>query len=370
MELYTLDSTFLRQDIVDDYNSAIWTERYGTAGDVTLVVPLSKANIKKYPEGIFLSTPASNEVMILESIYKDYDACTLKCTGPTLTKFLNNRFLRSSDYGNDRNWHLPKDLYLNVFEAMEKLVAETCIVGGAYTRSNYFAIPNLSLGDISAFSDAHQSAWTLQWGPIYDTLAAIAQQYSVGFKLYLEHADQNGYSLKFLPYAGSYKSEVQFSSELDNFSHIKELHSIENLKHLVIAYSPGEVHAAPESAIYGYLPQGRFGFDLRVEELICDDLQDFSGYFGDLASILYDRAQKEIATHHPSIVVDGEITPNSMFQIGRDYGLGDIVKLKAMDGDAMDSRVTEYILSSDNTGVRNYPTLAPLTDTAQPPMSS
>ena len=49
MDIYTLDENFLRQDVVDEFHSVVWTERYTKAGDVNLVVPINAKNVAMEP---------------------------------------------------------------------------------------------------------------------------------------------------------------------------------------------------------------------------------------------------------------------------------------------------------------------------------
>ena len=63
MDLYTLTDTFLPDQPVDSYASAIWTERYSAAGDVELVTSPTPENIALLAEGTFLAEMSTDEVM-------------------------------------------------------------------------------------------------------------------------------------------------------------------------------------------------------------------------------------------------------------------------------------------------------------------
>ncbi len=89
MDLYTLDSTFLKQDTIDDFVSVIWTERYTSAGDVTLLLNATPEMTQKLSEGIYLSQSESQEVMLLETLSTDKGILTV--TGSSLLSFLNGR---------------------------------------------------------------------------------------------------------------------------------------------------------------------------------------------------------------------------------------------------------------------------------------
>ena len=102
MDIYTLNRNFLRQDAIDTFVSAIWTERYYGDSEVELVVPVTTENIKKLPEGIFLSLDGSSEVMIVETA--NIEDGNLKLSGIALLPWMNNRFVRSSPKHDERSW--------------------------------------------------------------------------------------------------------------------------------------------------------------------------------------------------------------------------------------------------------------------------
>ena len=68
MEPYTLTRDFHKRDVIDGFDSIIWTERYYGDSQVELVVPVSPEMIQKLPTGTFLGIDDSDEVMILESM--------------------------------------------------------------------------------------------------------------------------------------------------------------------------------------------------------------------------------------------------------------------------------------------------------------
>lgn len=396
MDLYLLDAEFRRRAVVDDFSSVIWTERYDKAGDVALVVPLSENNIKKYPAGIFLSTPVSNEVMILESVLKDYDAGTLKCTGPTLTAFLNQRPFRSDELdfsSTNPNW-VVRDLEdrLTPAQVINYLVSQVCLSDGIWTSRGLNVIPHLTVEDpVNDEQGFHNSpSWTVPWGPLYDVIVDFAKSYGIGFKLYLESATDTGYRLKFVTYRGrfltkasawpypqeSHEDTVMFSSKMDTLAHIKELHSLANYKNLVATYASCETKPyrpgyafiddplTEWSAWYGVSLKVHRGFGLRRMDVVVDDLSNFSGDPDDLVAILDQRARSIMFKQNESTrIVDGEVVPNAQInKYGRDYMLGDIVGLQAMDGDFTPVRVIEYIRSQDETGTREYPTVSVMSD--------
>src|SRR5215467_14076883 len=90
MDLYTLTETFLPKANIDEFVSAIWTERYSVAGDVQLVVPATQANLDMLADGTYLALRGSDEVMILET--QSIENGLMTVVGRTLVTSLNQRY--------------------------------------------------------------------------------------------------------------------------------------------------------------------------------------------------------------------------------------------------------------------------------------
>jgi hypothetical protein len=90
MDLYTLTDTFLPDDPVDEFVSAIWTERYSTAGDVQLVVPATRRYMEQLADGRYLALRGSKEVMTLET--QSIEKGLMTVVGNSLVTFLNQRY--------------------------------------------------------------------------------------------------------------------------------------------------------------------------------------------------------------------------------------------------------------------------------------
>src|SRR4051794_594064 len=104
MNLYTLNRGFLRQSVIDEFLSVVWTERYYGDGAVELVVPATTEMIKKIPTGTFVALDGSRDVMIIETV--NIEGANLKASGISLLPWLNNRFVRTSPNHEDRYWYL------------------------------------------------------------------------------------------------------------------------------------------------------------------------------------------------------------------------------------------------------------------------
>src|SRR3954451_2978030 len=98
MELYTLSSKFLPRDSIDQFTSAIWTERYFSAGDVQLVVQAIPSQIEKLAKGTLLGLRGTKEIMMLNT--QSVEDGLLTVTGSSISKFLNEReaLFQNSEY--------------------------------------------------------------------------------------------------------------------------------------------------------------------------------------------------------------------------------------------------------------------------------
>jgi hypothetical protein len=388
MDLYTLSDTFLAKDVVDQYVSAIWTERYSSAGDVQLVVPATPEMIERLADGTFLALRGSREVMELST--QSIDKGLMTVVGSALPEFLNQRYAwfknpdsdsvdnRIADYTDETR--KPGEFIADV---VNKMVINTTAMTGDWIDANLDwdleEIPYLELGDVDTSGTVKRL--TVTTGPLYDAIQPVAEKENIGFSLYLESADPiAGYVLKFTTYTGKDRTSdqttyplVRLLPDMDSLSDVKEVRSIANYKNIAYVFYKGEIHkylADPD------LPEPE-GFARRV--LITDPDQEPVGHkvpfaderFGygtytvvdpaDVDAFLAQNAKDALANHNYIRAVDGQTSPNNDYQYGRDYNLGDIIELKSFTGTISKARVTEYIRSHDEKGERAYPTISVLT---------
>lgn len=376
MEPYTLSRTFLKRDIIDNFLSIIWTERYYGDSEVELVVPASYDMINKLQVGVFLGIDDSDEIMIIESM--DISDGKIKLTGIALLPWFNNRFIRTTSNHEDRYWYLSDSppgftlwtiLYYMCHSDSPYLVPGSNIIG--IPNPEFLAIPGLTVLDIDMSGDNIKVA--VPYGPVYDAMKEIAITYQIGMQIKLDYSDEEIYYIGFRAYRGidrtSYQNInpiIQFSPEMDSFTNIKELQSIAALKTNVYAFAPGLKSAegdpplttlAGVSALSGVQYTE---FDLRALMIFADDLTtDQVGSSQDnVIDILNSRAHDALTTNHFVKAVDGEIVPESQFKYGVDYDLGDIIEVQGNSGIVQTARITEYIRSQDASGEKAYPTVS------------
>lgn len=382
MDLYTLTPTFLADQVVDGYLSAIWTERYSAAGDTKLVVPATPKNITLLAEGTFLALRGSKEVMQLET--QSIEDGLMTVVGTSLLDFLNERQAwfanpastgpedRVSDYTLDT---LTPGAFIS--EIVEQMVIDPSSFTGDWADANldwgHDVISGLALGAIDSSGTAKRITVTI--GPLYDSIAQVAVKEGVGISLYLESADPDtGYELLFTTYRGQDRTSAQsinpvirLSPEFNSISDIKEIRSIADYKNVAYVYYKGEI---TEHLAEPLLPEPE-GFDRRVlvtnaegEPVGRKVSSPTTGYTWtvvgapEIAAFREQNARDALANHNYVRSLDGETSPHNEYKYGVDYGLGDLIELEGLTGLISNARITEYIRSDDQNGQREYPTIS------------
>jgi Siphovirus ReqiPepy6 Gp37-like protein len=390
MELYTLSRKFLRQDVIDGFHSAIWTERYYGDSDIELVVPAVPELMKQLLPGTFIGLVGSDEVMILETFNIEEEK--LKVTGISLLPWLNNRFIRTSALHKERQWTIGPYAPGHILWI---IIYNMCVAGSPYLNGTIdIGIPNPEqLAIPGLVYNGHDEAGDkitvgVPFGPVYDAMREIATTYQVGMQVTLLSATDTSYSLGFRSYRGLNRTSAQtanqavrFSPQMDSLTDIKELQSIAILKTLAYTFAPGYPEEAKKDleidpGVEALSGSQYTGFDLRALLLFADDIT--TGVFDDtdlppdpldswqqtsfvkLTDVLKSRSRDGLDNNKFVRAVDGEIVPESQFKYGIHYNLGDVIEVQGNSGIISTSRVTEYIRAQDSAGERAYPTVAML----------
>ena len=401
MDLYTLDRSYIRQDLIEEFDSLIWTERYYGDSECEVIVPLQRDLILKLREGTFLFIDQSNEPMIIETFTITPEA-KIKVIGISILSWLNNRFVRNSVDHRKTQWKItsqhPGEILWMIVKQM--CTAQSTIIGknkmglGSAARENELIIPGLKL-DAQDTSGKKIKKTLVPFGPVYDALRPIAEQYNIGMQIWLKDDE----TLRFRSYAGLNRTSnqtkndiIRFSSLMDSLAKVNEIRSRADFTTLIYSYASSlekidtaDNNSNPDTwlqqdnkpGIARRTPQvGKYtGFDLRARLLLCDDIkikndldeEDKNGpedtvplKRAELLDVLDNRANKELKQHLYVRTVDGEVAPTNLFQYGRDYALGDVIEVQGNTSLVEKSRVTEYIRSQDSNGEQAYPTVVAL----------
>jgi len=401
MELYTLDRNYSRIDVIEEFYSVIWTERFYGDSECEVVVPLRADLFSKLAEGTLLIIDKSTEPMIIET--RSIEDGRIKVIGISVLSWLNNRFVRNSVQHQKTQWKITN---LHAGEILWTIVRQMCtdkstIIGtnkmglGNAAREKELIIPELKL-ESQDTTGKKISKVLVPFGPVYDALRTIAEQYKVGMRISLKDSDK---TLRFRSYKGTNRTSnkntnpknpiIRFSPTMDSLASVNELRSVAGFKTLVYSYasSLAKIDTADNPGLPNvWLQQdnkpgissrtteeGKYtGFDLRAKILLATDIQikndldedDKNGpedtvpkKQAELLDVLNNRADKELKQNEYIRTVDGEVAPTNIFQYGKDYDLGDIIEVQGNTRLVEVSRVTEYIRTQSSEGEKAYPTV-------------
>ena len=141
-----------------------------------------------------------------------------------------------------------------------------------------------------------------------------------------------------------------FSPDMENLDQIRWLTSNANFKNVAYVYAQNG-----SAAVYSPLVDPTISGEDRRIMLINSSNSGPAG--AALTTALQQEGLTALGQQKLVYAFDGELPPSVSYVYGVDYGLGDLVEERNMDGDTTQMFVAEQIFSSDSTGERSYPTL-------------
>lgn len=369
MDIFILDALLRPIDIIDEFVSIIWTERFAEMGDFELVTLSTPSSRKRFVFDTMISIPDSKRIMRVETIEEtiDFDkGAVLKIKGREFVSILDQRTAIRISPTTDlilAVWSLygwtPKDLIdLMVFSicyngdlSADDVIPFLQLEGTLYPPDT---IPEPAPGGIE---------WAQKPASLYSAITDIAKAYDIGFRLY---KDPNASKLYFEAYVGSDRTTAQtdlapviFSQDMSNLQNTNEYN--DNTKQFnaiqVIYFHKDEFDNDITTSVMVTDPELSFstsGFDRKVKIIsvtqVPEDVEDVEIYLAQLG-------EGELMKSTPSSVFDGEIDQNADFVYERDYFLGDLVEVRGNNGGVAYMRVVEQIIKEDASGKSSYPSL-------------
>lgn len=359
MQLYILNSSLLRDEIVEQYESLIWTERYQAFGDFQLDIDPSLADSPLFSQGTFLGIDKSQRVMHIDSVEEknnDDGKRVLTCKGKSLESKLlerpNGYVVNVSTpivLGNGTTTK-PADIVRNLFTAI-------CVTNGTFANDQMpfiqAGVYSPTAGRITEPTETPVIQTTI--GSLYETIRQICEVYGLGFRLIRPLDDSKLYFEVYMGYdrtaAQTARDAVVFSTALDSLTDTSELTVSENLKNVAYVYAPNGT-----MTVYGNgADANTAGFDRKTLVVDASDITDVAG--AGLNAKLTQRGMEALAQSRILQGFDGQIPQAGSYVYGTNYELGDLVEKRSDKGTISQMRVTEQIFISDKTGERSYPTL-------------
>lgn len=357
MEVYILDSLNRPVEVVDKFESLIWTERFSAWGDFELKVHSTLENRNRFTEGLQIVITESYRVMTVETVEDTTDdegRATLTLKGRSLEAILDSRLARGTlgDLTTTPKWTItdqPGDI-------ARKLFHDICVTGILNAGDIISGVNESSIFPTDTIPEPTSTiTYSIDPMTLYQALKDLCDYYRMGFRLV---RDIDNYQLYFDIYMGSDRTSNQttlpavlFSPDMDNLKNTTKLTTIALYKNVAYVLSPvgNQVVYADE------VSSSIAGFERKVLFVKADDITD--SIPADANAKMIQRGKEELAKNRRLSAFDGEIGQDSQYKYGTHYNLGDLVEIQSDDGSASSMQVTEQIFVSDKEGDRSYPTL-------------
>lgn len=350
MDTFILDTAYKAVAVLDTFQSRIWTDRYNRYGDFEVYIPAIMPVCSFLQEGYYLYSPGlSDRMMIIEDIQlkcdpEDGDFYTV--TGRSLESILARRVI----------WGY-REIKGNLQEGIKALLNENVINPTKMTRK----IPNFEFRDST---DSRITSLTLDaqyFGDnLYEVISAICDEKSLGFRV-LPNFTNGG--LIFELFKGVERALDQtvnpyviFSPDFDNFISSNYLETTSNYKNVALVGADGEGSARK------YID----AFEGNAEPSGLSRRETFTDAYGvskdeetteeDYNKQLKQKGLEELADLKVTKAFEGEIDSSRQYVYGRDFGIGDVVQVTNSYGQSGKSRVSEVVMSEDDTGFIITPT--------------
>lgn len=368
MEVYTLDSLFRRTEVIDRFESCIWTERWADIGEFELLLQSTRGNRQLFTTGTRLAINESKRVMTVETAESTSDSegrRILKVKGRSLEAIMEDRVAVKATAG---GIPLPEWVITDQpADVARKMFQDICVTG---TASSYDVIPYITWNETSfpadgIAEDATSITWHQKPASLYKAVKEIADIYDFGFRLY-RNGDAS--ELFFNIYMGSDRTLQQtvltpivFSQDLQNLMNTTEFVTQEKTKNVAyVMWEHPDTHAIYREVVYApeFNSDDLEGFDRRVLHVTGEIPDDDKNIPANISAALIRQGLDELSKHRAFEGFDGEISEFSQYKYDQHYFLGDMVVMQNSDGLRNNMRVTEQIFVSDREGDRAYPTLA------------
>lgn len=357
MELLVLNENFVAIDIIDTFESCIWTDRYNEYGDFELYISANSSHIPNLKKNNYLWSQDSEHVMIIDTHETDSDieyGNKLIISGASLEWILDRRIIwKQTTISGSLQDGIKKLLTENVIspEITERKIDNFIFEESTDTRITELKAEAQFTGD-----------------SLYEAIAALCAVAGIGFKIILN--DKNQFVFKLYTgedrsYSQNANPYVTFSPKFGNIINSNYYSTDMNLKTVTLVGGEGE-GSDRKTVVVEAKNGGGSGLSRRE---VFTDARDISSTTeggtistSEYNSQLSQRGSENLEDYVSINTFDGEVESNYLYAYGRDFFMGDIVQLSDEYGNEKRTRITEYIRSYSNSGIEEYPTFTSIDD--------
>ena len=354
MELTLLNTSLDAVSVVDDYESAIWTDRYQEYGDFEIYTPVTPDVLGMFKQDYYLLNRDSEHVMIIEKLLIKTDVELgnhITVTGRSLESILMRRIV----------WK-QRILSGNLQNGIKTLLNENVISPSDSDRK----IDNFIFEESTDERITKLTIDTQYTGDeLYDVIVKLCKEHNIGFKITLNDNKQFVFKL----YMGTDRSYEQienpyviFSPNFENIVNSNYIESKSALKNVTLIGGEGEGSARRYTTV-----GSAKGLDRR--ELFTDARDIFSKTEDDKTlseseynALLQQRGQEKLDENIDVTSFEGEIEATMMFRYREDFFEGDVVQIANEYGHEAKVRILEMTTSENEQGTSVYPTFSTINE--------
>lgn len=349
MDIYVLDSSAQILDMIDTFESNIWTVQYFDTNDFELVVPATDKNIDLLQKDRLLCRDKDRDgdtwrnVMIIENIkiVADWeDGNQMTVSGRGLKSIVGRRVI----------WK-QTNLTGKVETGIRQIITENIISPDDEKRK----IDNFILDEPAGITDAFDIQ--AMGEDLDEWVTSTCQTYGIGWDVYIKDG-----KFVFKLYKGldrSYNQKdrlpVVFSDEFDNLLASTYTYERAEFKNAALIGGEGEGVNQRITTIGDSSGLERYeayidGSSVSSNGTIITEEQYYK--------MLQDYAKDELNTTSFTESFEGNVIPDGNYILNQDYFLGDTVQVINEYGISATPRIVEIIESEDQNGTSIIPTFS------------
>lgn len=348
MTLTLLDTNFIPIEIIDSFESFIWTDRYMGYGDFEWYTSMTDPLITPVKLDYYISNDESDRLMIIEGMEISTDLETgnhIKISGRSLESILDRRIVWSQTIltGNLQNG--VKRLFDNAIISPSD--ADRKIEGFVFEESEDKQITDLTI-------DAQYLGET-----IYDIVKDICEDKHMGFRVYLN--DEKNFVFKL--YFGEDRSEnqlnrtpVKFCYYFDNLIDSNYLESNETYKNVTLVEAEDENDSSKSIFTTVGSGSGLLRRELYTESGLSP--KDEAGNkipHAQYVKEIEQSGKEALNENKVTKTFEGEVETTRLFVYGKDFFIGDRVEMENEYGFKGVVRIDEFVMNWSSDGYTSYP---------------
>lgn len=347
MDIFVLNQKFETIDIIDNYESFIWTDRYFECGDFDLYLPMQPHLLMSLQKDNYLYIKESEHMMIIEDFEITTDAevgSRLAVTGRSLESILDRRIV----------W--GQETYSGTVQTVIKNMIKDAIISPAISSRKIANFIFQDSSDESVNGNSIEAQFT--GDNLYESVSLLCQLVGAGFRITLDSNNNFVFSL----YSGQDRSYDQdanpyvvFSPSFENIVDSRYVETNSNYRNVTLVAGEGE--GSDRKTVTVGNASG-----LSRRELFTDardiSTQTEEGTLTDAQynSQLTERGNEKLKEYIISTAFGGKAEATRTFTYGEDFFMGDIVQIANEFGMESRARITEIIRSQSERGLEIYPT--------------